>query len=560
LASKDRAGYVIVSVLIIGLLGVSFLAAKYPSISGAVVAHDSVPITGMTGAPEPQPAQGYKWYSKDGSTKWFQIRQQDYAKYANKAYEIVDYENDDGYTVMQAQTNGPQIIILDVDMRYDPHKLYTDYSQNLLTGNREPTTVTGIEGQVFEQKKFLEQSIRIVNYEENNKPRITEVYKDGNSYKVIVTTYDCGSPGICPVTTESGTTQNINDIYDQGRLNTGFSLTAMEPVPVTQSQVTKYTEKLTEMKKFGVTGTKIGLDGTSELSTANGKFEFMLDSTSQQITYTTKDGKTVKINEGGLFGGSVLDGGSLKDNCKNKAKHCLVISGVEHVLNDAEYQGIKNPYELREGANDLFVVQYSRPTFAQVEYANNYYRQMETLARGRITQILNSYLNEILGPFSQGVPAAICGDRIYKKDTTTKKEFGWPLGIPQTTYGSEMERKIWEDLRTVTVFGSVKELSDSMYRYEVNLKLIGDKTSPTWELYLYNSCSKNNSKSFWMDKGQLSNLQVFQMMYAGQEGEDMIFECDLDPGCRFDQACLKLSDELAPRCFALAGTITNSCQ
>jgi hypothetical protein len=163
-------------------------------------------------------------------------------------------------------------------------------------------------------------------------------------------------------------------------------------------------------------------------------------------------------------------------------------------------------------------------------------------SRGKINTILNSYYDEWLGPLSQGIPASMCGDSLYKKESESssgQKVFG--MSLPKSSYESEQKKNILDNIKTVIVEGEKTQVSDTIYRYAVTWKLIGDK-SEEWKIWLYNSCTKESSYELsrttdgaegWYDDGTLSNLQFTGLHMAFQ------LECDKDAkGCRYNQACI----------------------
>jgi len=74
-------------------------------------------------------------------------------------------------------------------------------------------------------------------------------------------------------------------------------------------------------------------------------------------------------------------------------------------------------------------------------------------ARSKLSSILNAYLDDWLGEFTHGIPAAMCGDSLYKKepdpDAEEKKIGG--ITVPSSTFESEMKREILEGIKTVIV-------------------------------------------------------------------------------------------------------------
>lgn len=203
-----------------------------------------------------------------------------------------------------------------------------------------------------------------------------------------------------------------------------------------------------------------------------------------------------------------------------------------------------------------------------VQRNNAILSQYMSKTKGRLTQIFSSYLDAWLGPFTMGVPAAMCGDSLYYEDETSSAEsnkgviFGsamQPLDNRKSNYKSSMKKALLEDIKTVIIEGEKTELLPTMYRYAVTLKMIGD-SSEKWKLYLYNSCTGEDSftdaeesegKLGWYEYGQISFQQFFGTHYAGTRGNDMIFDCSLGENCRFDQACIEFEGK-GVHCVTLA--------
>jgi hypothetical protein len=313
-----------------------------------------------------------------------------------------------------------------------------------------------------------------------------------------------------------------------------------------RTEVSTFKSKYNSVTNIGVS------DNGATIWTSKGYFDVSVNNGKTEYSFTVKDknGKDVVIRIDDAFVGYSYDRNPPTEKCTNG--RCDYFAG-DIPITKSEYDLMKDPKIMMKEAMNLYRIQNNKEWDPIANARSQYFSVMENKGRAKITAILSAYLDEILGPFSQGVPAALCGDNLYKKKTEDRKEFGWPFDIPHSTYASETERKVWDELRTVQVSGEVEELTSSMYRYEVNLKLIGDKAAPKWRLYLYNSCDATSLNNRTLDTGSVNYMGVFVMQYAGQSGEDMIFECGVDPFCRYDQACVKMSDEPNPRCFALAG-------
>ncbi|MEM4268359.1 MAG: hypothetical protein QXK37_06040 [Candidatus Woesearchaeota archaeon] len=241
---------------------------------------------------------------------------------------------------------------------------------------------------------------------------------------------------------------------------------------------------------------------------------------------------------------------------------CVTSEGTIRGPNGAALpKDAKIPDDLRIFADDLDDNLEDIQELAAVDYKNlhndqnmpwlreklqTYYDSINAATRSKLNQILSAYLDELLGPFSQGIPAEMCGDSLYIKETDWKSKVAG-IPIPTSTYESEMVKQINENIRTVIIEGEKSELTNNLYRYAVTLKIIGDK-NVEWELYFYNSCTKEDSKEFWHEKGMISKRQFFGMHYA----DNTVFDCELKKPCRFNQACLKFKDEAKAHCVTLA--------
>ena len=324
-----------------------------------------------------------------------------------------------------------------------------------------------------------------------------------------------------------------------------------------KTRETEYSDTLSKIKQNG--GKVIFGDNSAQLIRSGVTYKIDTTSGTRKETFVLPKGKTATKHEGKYFwnkdqyvvGGKAY---TLSTDCGKKEEFCLRRSKSGIIaLSEDQYNFMKKGYEdLLDNYDEGHNQKNGIPPSDTQRRKTDYYNAIESKTRSQITSTLNAYVSELLGPFSNGIPAGICGDSMYKKKTEfNKNSVGIP--VPSSTYESEKERDIYNDLRTVIVFGEVRKITESLFRYEVTLKLISDESAPKWELYFQNSCDKTISD--WSEEGQLSYGQIFQMLYAGQEGDDMIFDCG-EENCKFDEACLKLSDEGNARCFKLAGDAT----
>jgi hypothetical protein len=191
---------------------------------------------------------------------------------------------------------------------------------------------------------------------------------------------------------------------------------------------------------------------------------------------------------------------------------------------------------------------------ATTKWKQDYTKSMINKFKGRLSSALGSHFDNWLGKYTYGIPAAICGDSLYADTTDSQQKAGGFINTQalnpekQTQFKSEMERKILEEMKTIVITGEKSELSPTLYRYAISLKLIGD-SSETWKIYLYNSCTKDNSledavnsdgEKGWYQQGALSKGAYVETVFAGGMGHNMIFDCELGK-CRFNQACIEFN-------------------
>ncbi len=436
-------------------------------------------------------------------------------------------------------------------------RIYENYKQNPLSSNMNdavPTVTRDGSGKTIATATVTQDSVTTIEYQGSNIVTDTITKADG---KFTKTTYTekCSNNGPCVTTSQ---------VYEGTALSnlqrTGDQVTIDKESDIADRRATMTSISSSVNEDYGLSNIQLAPDGsttyqgsgyTVSVSPGNNgaKDNIAITVNGKVFTYKEKEG---------FFGSDRFYVGdkryTLSDSCGGSMDYCMK-SGDEKVqLTEQEYKAFTEAGKFSDTSAKYYYAKYGHSRPDVQKRIDIYYNQIEAKTRSKITQILNAYISDILGPFSYGVPAGICGDRMYKTETTYKNKISG-IPVPTSSYQSQMERDILEDLRTVIVFGKVTTLTDDMYRYEVTLKLIGDENTGQWELYLYNSCDKTDSKDFWKEYGTIGNKAVFEMMYAGQEGEDMVFECGVDKYCKFDQACLKLDDEAGPRCFGLAGAL-----
>jgi len=346
-------------------------------------------------------------------------------------------------------------------------------------------------------------------------------------------------------------------------------------VEYNQDQQAKTVERKAQLQElrselqtqYGITETEISPDGVATYTLTSGSTlnvdTSKTDGTARSIKFTKGTQEFTYAEASSFLNDDTFNIGKkqyvLADTCNEQTPYCLR-SGKEIIpLSDSEYNLLDNIDDVAmDATNDMNELIYNQlPPDAQ-KTMENYWRQIEAKTRGQITSVLSAYIDELLGPFSNGVINGVCSARLYKKETSYENRISG-IPVPSSTWETEYEREYYEDIRTAIGYGTVEQLTPDMYRYEITLKLIGDGKYSRWDLYLRNSCDGKDSRDLWSDYGSLGWGEVHQTLYAGQEGDDMVFECSVDPLCKFDQGCIQLNDEGAPRCFALAGQIDNLC-
>ncbi len=245
-------------------------------------------------------------------------------------------------------------------------------------------------------------------------------------------------------------------------------------------------------------------------------------------------------------------------NYKDSEGNLLSLEEIEEI--EGEIKKVNENLEPIKEMNDK--AGFLADDRAKAEYKN----KMASNFLGRLKNAMNTHFDNWLGQYTYGIPAAICGDSLYADTTKSKSKAGGLIPgafdfepEKRTQFKSEMERQILEDMRTVVITGEKNELTENLYRYAVSLKLIGDK-SEDWKLYLYNSCTNENSmqKSIetegslgWYQQGSLEKRSYVETVFAGSMGHNMVFDCSKGDFCRFDKVCIDFTNS-KNECFSLA--------
>lgn len=303
-------------------------------------------------------------------------------------------------------------------------------------------------------------------------------------------------------------------------------------------------------REYGTSGQNFGANTiTYDFSSSQGNIDIKTDYVDGDTAELSVNGVNYRIDDGPLFGADYYvwkgDDWHEIDDSEFFKRTKLTDDDVDKLM-DANEEIVENGRDACEQTNG------PGGCADQVRRNNQaYYDSIQAKTRSELTKVLSAYLDEILAPVSNAIQDAICEDSMYKKSTNyDNKVSGIP--VPSSEYELETERRIREELRTAITYGEVVELTPKMYRYEVTAKIVGDSTSGEWLLYMRNTCTNTDSKEFWYDDGTEPNGGIFQKLYAGYEGEDMVFECGVDPLCRFNEACIEFEDGDL-HCHKLAG-------
>jgi len=315
---------------------------------------------------------------------------------------------------------------------------------------------------------------------------------------------------------------------------------------------------------YGVTDSKLNNDGSVTMTTGLGTLTIPPVDQKQEYTLKLQDGRDLKITPAEYFWEddkyTIGDKSYvLSTNCDGNVKNCLKGDGDQiNIDNKEDLKLIKNVDDMTKHRNNICRKETGENCPDVQQNYQNYWNKLQGAMRGRISALMDKYLSEILGPFFNRERARICniytGTDYKYVDTGTEQSDQTILFMhyPETSYQLDKEQEILDELRTAIISGKVTEITQNMFRYEINVKLIGDQTSGKWELWLKNSCDDTDSKEIWMETGSLGYGAIFDVLYAGQGGEDMIFECGVDQYCRFNQAVFKWEDQSA-QFFSLAG-------
>ena len=230
-------------------------------------------------------------------------------------------------------------------------------------------------------------------------------------------------------------------------------------------------------------------------------------------------------------------------------------TSIEDALGEIPFDGmseedIKNIIDQGTRDGEEILRQDERMTLSDAAQRHHQTMRHKFAQEGRsaILGILNSWTSKWLGDFSMRAFAAICGDTMYvshDRDTRHEGIFG-SLRAPGSDYESKLEEEATgKDKPTVVLSGERNQVGENLYRYGATMKLIGNQYDE-WSIYLYNSCTKENSyddyidsdaENGWTDYGSISLHRYINNHYAGHRGQSMIFDCQ-EENCRFDQVCV----------------------
>jgi hypothetical protein len=377
------------------------------------------------------------------------------------------------------------------------------------------------------------------------------VGKNGNEIQSEIFTYDDDGKVYKLTQTCADEEDVVTDTRD-------YDVRKKQKEAIDKNVVKKYGDKSTVSSNFDGTTTFTSPGGNIVISPANSKTE------PRKITYTVtgKDGKIreVKNLPSQKILGEILitiegeDGKNfhVDQKCSN-GKPCLKHQNTEYPINDIQADASKDPKKMMDLADDDYEATYGTESPETKANKNNAWRASEEKTRSKVTAIFNAYIDNIMGHLTNKVYSALCDYEMYEKDSDEQQKIvGIP--VPSSSWESQLEKDIQENMRTAMFVSNVEAIGESMYRYDVLVKIIGDSSSGKWELYLKNSCDDKTSKEFWREEGMVSSGEVFELLLAGQRGEDMIFECGVDPACKFDKVCYKFENMDSVDCsFSIAG-------
>jgi len=352
----------------------------------------------------------------------------------------------------------------------------------------------------------------------------------------------------------------------------------IEQVDALTDRKKKFDKTMNSLQKYGVGNAKITQNNVGGTLSTTVTFKPPSGSGYMTVTGSVDSNSEAKrtitlhlgneeyryIKGGPLEGGYYIDKNNRRYDISKKCSSTNTGPCMRHgslppiYLSDDLYKMSDNPDDLSAAANDLTDSVNGENMPDSKKNWNDYGAKLENIMSSELRNLFSNHVDELLGEFSNGIPNAMCNiyagtDYSVEKGedgTYSNKFFGGE--VTKTNYVNSKEQEIYNDIRTAILFGSVEMIDVGLFRYEVSIKLIGDDSTGAWALYLRHSKDGNTSNGTWSESGSIGYGQIFQMLYAGADGEDMIFECGVDPHCKFNQACLKFADESSPRCFYLA--------
>lgn len=242
---------------------------------------------------------------------------------------------------------------------------------------------------------------------------------------------------------------------------------------------------------------------------------------------------------------------------------CLKSSGKTKYFfyDETQVDAAKNPDKYIDYADEDYEATFGTVNPQTKQNKINAWHAQEEKTRSQVSAIFNAYINSQMGHLTNVVYEQLCDYEMYEKDSKEQKKIvGIP--VPSSSWESQLEKDIYDNMRTSLFVSNVEAIGDSMFRYDVLVKMIGDDSTGKWKLYLKNSCDEKTSEEFWKEEGLIYSGEVFELLLAGQKGDDMIFECGIDPACKFDKVCYKFEDMESVDCsFSIAGSekITSLC-
>ncbi len=467
-----------------------------------------------------------------------------------------------GKPVSQTTINNNKVIRVATDFRYTANEPVTIGDVTYENGKPVPSVVqTTGDGGAQSVTKISAKSTSVSQKDMVVETTTVTPEADGTDWTTQVsTTYYQGENEVTEEITYDTKTQHIKSYKvtgpnKQAREAELKQISEQQAASMQQAQTDWDAAKNTDVpaaeNKYGVTYKDSAGDS---FSFNKNNMDYNVNYLSGEISTKVADDKTYIINPGTIYNDYYV----VDANGQRKK-----ISKDEYMkATGTDKDGIKDVEGAADGLRDSAAkdcsANYGDNCMNEVDEARERaYSQLDARTRSAVSDILGAYLEDLLGPPSRFL-SIVCGDRLRKSETNYKtKMHGIP--VPKSKWETELEHKFYNDIRTGIVFGEVDEITETLYRYEATVKIIGDKANPEWRLYFRNSCDSMDSRGFWEEKGQVGYGQIFEMLYAGQAGDDMIFDCEEDKYCRFDEVCLHFLDEGAPRCSKLAGTLSEVC-